>query len=434
MGKTHIQIGPRLPKEYQEVEYISSVNGGQYIDTGVLLNYTRGFDVIVDYARNASARYCLLANYNTPGKIMSLELDVNNRARFWMWTGSVDQRVGNCTTNRNRSIFSFHNGVWTVTCNQDRLSGNFTTATGDAGEQSLWMFLDRAKRTSTFSQPLKIYACIINDGGVIIRNFVPCYRKADTVIGMYDLVDEQFYTNLGTGNFTKGDDISSYPGGKIGIDHEGEYILGSPAVPETTLLPNLYQRVAYIEGSGSQYIDTGLPVHMNWKYEIVFQQNTADTYRGWGAFNQSSYVGPNCSLTYISNPKTFALRWESQANNQRYLTLGTIDTQKHTLLVDNGEAFFDGVDKGKTAGHNASFVSNCNAFLFTINPKETAPTATLNGKVYSYRVWNNNNVLQQWFVPCFNKKTNQIGMYDIIGKSFYINIGSGTFTKGASII
>ena len=34
-----------------------------------------------------------------------------------------------------------------------------------------------------------------------VREFVPCYRIADGVIGLYDLVGEQFYTNAGTGTF-----------------------------------------------------------------------------------------------------------------------------------------------------------------------------------------------------------------------------------------
>ena len=40
------------------------------------------------------------------------------------------------------------------------------------------------------------------------RNFIPCYRKSDNVIGMYDLVEEKFYTNQGNGEFLKGRDIN----------------------------------------------------------------------------------------------------------------------------------------------------------------------------------------------------------------------------------
>ena len=52
---------------------------------------------------------------------------------------------------------------------------------------------------------MQLYSCKIYDGDELIRDFVPCYRIADGVIGLYDLVGEQFYTNGGTGVFVKGE-------------------------------------------------------------------------------------------------------------------------------------------------------------------------------------------------------------------------------------
>lgn len=44
----------------------------------------------------------------------------------------------------------------------------------------------------------------------VTRQFdlVPCYRKADDVIGFYDIVNDVFYTNAGTGTFVKGPDVT----------------------------------------------------------------------------------------------------------------------------------------------------------------------------------------------------------------------------------
>ena len=39
-------------------------------------------------------------------------------------------------------------------------------------------------------------------------DLVPCCRKSDDVRGMYDLVNDVFYENKGTGNFEKGNDIT----------------------------------------------------------------------------------------------------------------------------------------------------------------------------------------------------------------------------------
>ena len=54
---------------------------------------------------------------------------------------------------------------------------------------------------------MRLYSCKIYNNEKIIRNFIPCYRKTDGVVGVYDLVEKKFYTNLGTGTFIKGNDI-----------------------------------------------------------------------------------------------------------------------------------------------------------------------------------------------------------------------------------
>lgn len=42
----------------------------------------------------------------------------------------------------------------------------------------------------------------------LICSLIPCYRKSDGVIGMYDTVRKLFLTNTGSGSFTKGADVT----------------------------------------------------------------------------------------------------------------------------------------------------------------------------------------------------------------------------------
>ena len=53
----------------------------------------------------------------------------------------------------------------------------------------------------------KIKTFIQKRNGEEIVNLVPCYRKSDNEIGMYDLVTKTFFTNQGTGSFMKGPDV-----------------------------------------------------------------------------------------------------------------------------------------------------------------------------------------------------------------------------------
>ena len=44
----------------------------------------------------------------------------------------------------------------------------------------------------------RIYSCKIYENDILQRNFVPCIRKEDYVLGFYDPVTEKFYPGKGT--------------------------------------------------------------------------------------------------------------------------------------------------------------------------------------------------------------------------------------------
>lgn len=54
---------------------------------------------------------------------------------------------------------------------------------------------------------LRFYYFKVTEGDTVIAHFIPCYRKNDNVAGMYDTVNDKFYTNQGTGNFLIGGEI-----------------------------------------------------------------------------------------------------------------------------------------------------------------------------------------------------------------------------------
>lgn len=61
-------------------------------------------------------------------------------------------------------------------------------------------------RAITFYTKAKIYLCKIWDGDNLIRYFCPVYRKTDNMPGFYDLINNTFYTNSGSGSFSVGAD------------------------------------------------------------------------------------------------------------------------------------------------------------------------------------------------------------------------------------
>lgn len=54
---------------------------------------------------------------------------------------------------------------------------------------------------STWSRTINWYSFKIWNDNILLGHYVPCYRVSDNIVGMYDLVTESFYTNVGTGAF-----------------------------------------------------------------------------------------------------------------------------------------------------------------------------------------------------------------------------------------
>lgn len=50
-----------------------------------------------------------------------------------------------------------------------------------------------------------LYSCKFYSGSTLIFDAVPCYRKSDNVAGIYDVIGNKFYTNVGTGEFNIGE-------------------------------------------------------------------------------------------------------------------------------------------------------------------------------------------------------------------------------------
>lgn len=199
---------------YQQVEYIQS-KGAQYIDTGVHSKSTIGFEsefkidaggnedgVFSVSAPNAQAPHSVLQVFGTtlglwiknPGIVYTLWNDKNYHKL------SVNVKKGENKLYVDDVLKSTDKGAET--------NEGFPTI-----EYSFYLF---ARNTggvlmSNNSGPTTGYFTMkyfkIYDDGELIRDFVPCYRKPANEVGLYDLVEGKFYTNMGTDSFVAGPEV-----------------------------------------------------------------------------------------------------------------------------------------------------------------------------------------------------------------------------------
>lgn len=191
-----------LPDDYILVEYIEST-GTQYINTGVIPNQNTGFDIVY-LTKNAigSSRYGSIMGARKNSMVNELQLTSYGYSHYYgdLRFGASDNNAGMTANVKMHStlknkVYTNNNGV-TYT-----LAGEFESPV----ELTIFALNQNGSRIQYGS--LQLYSLKLYSGNDLIRDYVPCYRKIDGVIGLYDLVNATFNTNAGSGTFIKGNNI-----------------------------------------------------------------------------------------------------------------------------------------------------------------------------------------------------------------------------------
>lgn len=179
--------GGKLPSEYQEVEYLEST-GIQYIDTNYISNintkaYTEFYvDTIPCGLYSSDSGSSLSTNFSS-------YLSGNGKWRFGSGSATVPISIN--------SLYSSVQDKTGITINENNFYNYDTSINDFTSTKTITLF-----RTNTVGFKGKIYKFKLYDENKIVRNFVPCYRKSDNKPGMYDTINNVFYVNQGTGEFS----------------------------------------------------------------------------------------------------------------------------------------------------------------------------------------------------------------------------------------
>ena len=87
----------------------------------------------------------------------------------------------------------------------DVVIGGFSLPTGTNYSYPMYIFGTNASTVTLGS--LKVYRCTFYSDRNMTHDFIPCYRKLDNEPGMYDIINDKFYANAGTGRFLVGNKI-----------------------------------------------------------------------------------------------------------------------------------------------------------------------------------------------------------------------------------
>ncbi len=198
-----------LPAEYTEVEYIQSEGRG-YIDTEfVPADATTSIAYEIDFQYD-------ITNFSDSSKVM-------------LGVGADDKRCGNIVATTNSASFNSKTAICfgdqapgaaaskydntldrvTLDVSMDLTENTYTVKkdgvvvgtektaiVGDVkSAYSLYLFASHNASAPAFYAPGKVYGLKMYQDGDLVRDFVPCYRVADDVTGLYDTVNSKFYAS-----------------------------------------------------------------------------------------------------------------------------------------------------------------------------------------------------------------------------------------------
>ena len=230
---------PRLPAEYQEVEYLATAADG-YIDSGfaftqpelkIEFKYLKEDNLLtslfgVDFGSDSENR--LMHGHINGNKVYvgnsgrTITIPEGKQELEKLYEGSV-QLMGT-EIDEQKIILTLNGETLTKINGEDYFFGGCP--------YSDLVFASRRYPEGYGNDQFRgrlYYLRFYDHTGNEVRNFIPCYRKSDGTTGLYDLCGSvcpqpgtPFYENLTSGRFQKGPSVAGYQVKQI---HKGDVLL-----------------------------------------------------------------------------------------------------------------------------------------------------------------------------------------------------------------
>ena len=328
-GKMLINLNPSeisqasslLPSGYTQVDYIDA-DGYQYIDTGYKGNLNTNIEV---KCTNNDFSGQLLGDITTSSQAISCNFA----------NSSQTSRFGNKYGGANFISYITNDVPFEVKINKQAIFINGTSVLSFNADASftttnnLYLLTRNSSSGAAENRWIgKIYYCKIYENNALVRNFIPCYRNNDNEVGLYDLVNNVFYTNQGTSNFTKGND-TVLPSPECPIDVNVITGNNNIVVENKNLIDMTYALIGYsinattglnIEDNRNACGDNYISVLPNTKYTFSVNVNITNIrlseYKNDKSHIQRRTENNTNKITITTTSDTHYLRWSLNKDNQ----------------------------------------------------------------------------------------------------------------------
>ena len=206
--------GGRLPKEFQEVSGMTAYGSGAYIMLPNLPALTN-FKIVVDFyqmPRNQGGVFGISNTYQyyvygqLNGQSAAAAARCGNGVAY-INTGFTPANDGIVSQNGERVLYELDTRTKTASINGHALTW-YSSPSSPSLPSNIPVFIRNHEGSISASYFGDIYEfSILDENGDYVIQLIPCYRKADNEAGMYDIVNDVFYTNAGSGSFIVGPNV-----------------------------------------------------------------------------------------------------------------------------------------------------------------------------------------------------------------------------------
>lgn len=457
-GRTSCEGLSRLPQGYTEVEYVQNNTEGAYLNLGVKLYGTIGNS----YQITARYKSQYMPNWNTD---YGLQTIINSEGVSSPYYGMTFRYA------YNTHVLELAGGdksdiTWTNTDNGDGTSALTisSNSTAHADQVPLGLF---ASYQGNYTTPYRwsnatIYSMQITLNNELVRDLVPCIRDNDSMVGMYDLVNDVFYypPNYQSYQLVAGDPatptdcVTTYKG-KLTIDDGYEYewngsswvnlgeVTGSSRVP-SGYVELTYAQTSKVASSSSNAFRVPIDLQetnnyiyeftpLNWEesyYGHILGGNDGSTnFPKLGIFKLDNGWGDE-TRRFISAFWNYNLETRNSSPGGNYRVYDNVKSKftmnLHNYTVGQGADIKVENEGYETVTHTSTTILR-SGYSVTSGIYNIDVFSTSNGnssfialeQFHNLKVETNEGVAVYDYVPCERKSDNKVGLYDVVNNAFY---------------
>lgn len=407
-----------IPSWYTQVEYLEVVTSGVYFRTGINADINTEMEITASNISSSSAQLMVADCSSGMDYFRIAKASASQRI-----IGSVGSET--VTDNNTVGINKFTAQVNKIGLYIDgTLIGAFTNPPSsftDIGE--IRIFSGKYSGSEYFAyNESKLYGAKIRQNGVLVGDYIPC-RNSSNVLGLYDKVTNTFLTESGTGTFTAGADVVPTPANPMDIVSNN----GAVKVRNKSWLPLGYQRVEYLESSGTQYINTGIVPDNDTGFSVTLQcVNTPTDNFIYGAREGATgrfVVGAESDKLYFGYGALTNMVTDAWNN--------CVPENKNNVKLNYKNSKIAQVNNSQdVAITNTLPEFDTNTTITLFGRKYNGTVVCFAQRVYDNEITQGNNVIRN-YIPCRRNSDNVLGMYETVTNTFLTNAWTWTFTAGA---